>query len=86
MHLYTAALRTRARGWRTLQWLTYSVDKENTRRYCSACERSAGSCTGGRCLVSLVVEQGVWRTSGAEYEADGPDGSAVRCISALLGA
>ena len=28
----------------TLQCAMYSVDCENTRRYCSACERSWGSC------------------------------------------
>ena len=32
-------------GQHTLQWLTYSVEREKTRKYCSACERSAGSCT-----------------------------------------
>lgn len=30
----------------TLQWAMYSVDCENTRKYCSACERSCRSCKG----------------------------------------
>ena len=51
---------------RTLQWLTYSVDREKTRRYCSACERSAGSCTG-RAVTGQLGQRGPGRGAGSAH-------------------